>query len=71
MKSYRYVVGRGFNSRRLHQDKIQQSPKKYRNPLEIAGFLLIIVQRGIMYSKKWVFGSCELKKEIETGAKSR
>jgi len=39
----RKIFGRGFNSRRLHQDLIQHNPKKYKNPLEITGFLLSIV----------------------------
>jgi hypothetical protein len=36
---------RGFESCSLRQFNIQGSPKKYKNPLEIAGFLLTFVQR--------------------------
>ena len=32
----------------LHQDLIQHNPKKYKNPLEIAGFLLLLVQRRVI-----------------------
>ena len=39
---------RGFESCSLRQFIIQGSPKKYKNPLEIAGFLLSFVQLRVI-----------------------
>ncbi len=42
--------GRGFDSRRLHHLLIQQNSTQCKNPLEIAGFLLLLVRSGVKIS---------------------
>ncbi len=42
--------GRGFDSRRLHHLLIQQNSTQYKNPLEIAGFLLSTMQESAILS---------------------
>ena len=56
-----------FESRRPHHLKVLYSPKKYRNPLKTAGFLLPNVRNG--YSLE--YGARELRRVVEMELESK